>query len=413
MQFSVSLAAAAAVALFQGASAQLTTFPLCKGNPVPSYSQAATQYPQIKNAITKLNQFQFATWWTDNNPSYFTEMQKLLNNCNDSSVPTVIVYGLPNKDCKAAFSNLGTNRDADSYSKFISDLADLVGTRPVNYIFEPDALSLSLEEPCAANSGYLDNMMATLPLLTDGNKNASVYVDVGYWSFKTDELTGMVAQAIKQLTSKTAAGASAIRGISLGTSNYRTTSDMVALCKKFNEATTKLMKKGDFKCVVDTSRNYLGPAAGTGEWCNNRYAAIGVPPTSNTSNDLIDYFLWLKTPGESDGQCNTPEITSDALKNGPAAGQFFEKAFSLMWDRGYFVDKKLGEKLNEFSIDVDQIKQGGNTSWVAIGIIAACCIILIVAGVLIKRRNDAKQGRARNARTIDAEAAVRKPYLSL
>eukprot|EP00035_Acanthoeca_spectabilis_P008575 m.155713 g.155713 ORF g.155713 m.155713 type:complete len:104 (+) comp14416_c1_seq2:1238-1549(+) len=36
-------------------------------------------------------------------------------------------------------------------------------------------------------------------------------------------------------------------------------------------------------------------------WCNIRGAGAGRVPTTATNNSLIDAFMWLKTPGESDG----------------------------------------------------------------------------------------------------------------
>ncbi|KAF0695121.1 Aste57867_14018 [Aphanomyces stellatus] len=391
----LSRVAVAALLTLYDAAAQLTSFPLCRGNPAASYSDAGNTYPQVKKALSQVSQYQIATWWTDNNAYHYTEMQKLLNNCNDTSVPTVVIYGLPNKDCGAAFSNLGTNRDADTYVKFVQDLADLVGTRPVNYILEPDAIGLTLNAPCALTSGYLDNMMSVVPLLTgDNNPNASLYLDVGYWALQNESTTSVVVQAVKQLASK----GGAIRGIALDTSNYRTTTEMVGLCTTFSAAAYKSMRK-NFTCVVDTSRNYIGPKDGSREWCNSKFAAIGVPPTSATQSDLLDYFLWIKTPGESDGPCNTPDITGDALKNGPPAGQFFEKAFSMMWDQGYFVDKKLGDKLNEYAID-GASTSGMSVSWIVIVIVVAVLVFLVVGGIVMKRRHDAKEARSRNTRQV-------------
>ena len=64
--------------------------------------------------------------------------------------------------------------------------------------------------------------------------------------------------------------------------------------------------------VVDTSRNGQGawtPPAGkyTGDpqtWCNPPGRGIGVRPTAHTGVALVDAYLWIKTIGESDGQCN-------------------------------------------------------------------------------------------------------------
>jgi endoglucanase len=77
--------------------------------------------------------------------------------------------------------------------------------------------------------------------------------------------------------------------------------------------------------VVDTSRNGTGPndmsmystapfnqpssvvsALQAGNWCNPAGAGLGLAPTANTSSvsPLLDAYLWVKTPGQSDGQCD-------------------------------------------------------------------------------------------------------------
>ncbi|HEX3615432.1 MAG TPA: glycoside hydrolase family 6 protein [Solirubrobacteraceae bacterium] len=88
--------------------------------------------------------------------------------------------------------------------------------------------------------------------------------------------------------------------------------------------------------VVDTSRDGVGPndmqtyAAAPydqpssvistlqgGNWCNPPGSALGTRPTANTSaainsldsylpagSSLLDAYLWVKTPGQSDGQCD-------------------------------------------------------------------------------------------------------------
>jgi endoglucanase len=42
-----------------------------------------------------------------------------------------------------------------------------------------------------------------------------------------------------------------------------------------------------------------------GSWCNLRGAGAGARPTTSTGAELVDAFLWIKTTGESDGQCNS------------------------------------------------------------------------------------------------------------
>ena len=89
--------------------------------------------------------------------------------------------------------------------------------------------------------------------------------------------------------------------------------------------------------VVDTSRNGQGPwTAPTGVtwpdpqvWCNPPNRGLGIHPTTNTGDPLADAFLWVKTPGQSDGQCNRGTSgATDPARGGmadPAAGAWFDQ----------------------------------------------------------------------------------------
>jgi endoglucanase len=63
--------------------------------------------------------------------------------------------------------------------------------------------------------------------------------------------------------------------------------------------------------VIDTSRNgqrrWIPPAdlppGDPQEWCNPPARGLGKRPTANTGLTLLDAYLWIKIPGESDGQC--------------------------------------------------------------------------------------------------------------
>ena len=87
--------------------------------------------------------------------------------------------------------------------------------------------------------------------------------------------------------------------------------------------------------VIDTSRNGQGPwtppadhpAGDSQDWCNPPDRGLGLRPTANTGLTLIDAYLWVKIPGESDGQCNrwAPPGSPDPVRGimDPAAGQWF------------------------------------------------------------------------------------------
>jgi endoglucanase len=60
--------------------------------------------------------------------------------------------------------------------------------------------------------------------------------------------------------------------------------------------------------VIDTSRNGQGPWQPPAypdpqDWCNPPARGLGLAPTLDTGEPLLDAYLWVKTPGESDGEC--------------------------------------------------------------------------------------------------------------
>ncbi len=95
--------------------------------------------------------------------------------------------------------------------------------------------------------------------------------------------------------------------------------------------------------VIDTSRNGQGPwdASGTGlavpeDWCNPPDRGLGLRPTTDTGNDLVDAYLWIKIPGESDGQCLRgtagPTDPVRGVVDPPAGAWFPDMAAELISD---------------------------------------------------------------------------------
>lgn len=95
--------------------------------------------------------------------------------------------------------------------------------------------------------------------------------------------------------------------------------------------------------VIDTSRNGQGPWTPTvsypdaQDWCNPPDRGLGLQPTANTGVALLDAYLWVKIPGESDGECTRglgPGGTTVDPEWGlidPAAGAWFpEMALDLV-----------------------------------------------------------------------------------
>jgi endoglucanase len=94
--------------------------------------------------------------------------------------------------------------------------------------------------------------------------------------------------------------------------NYYRTEDEVARAEIISTLT------GGAHFVVDTSRNGRGPFTGqlANPWCNPPGRGLGAAPTTDTGSDRADAFLWIKTPGASDGECG---------RGNPPAGAWWQE----------------------------------------------------------------------------------------
>ncbi|TYZ68429.1 hypothetical protein PybrP1_010996 [[Pythium] brassicae (nom. inval.)] len=308
---------------------------LCSLVPV-SYTGAKSTHPETAAAISELEKHSIATWYSDRNGDYTATLKELVAKCDKSDTArlSIVVYGLPNKDCEAGYSSGGgTVKNAADYLTFIKTLKTTVGNRNALYVLEPDAVGLLAKAGgCGEAAGYRENLKTAIAELST-NPNAEIYLDIGYWTLMSPDSLARVVTVIKGLASTTGSSKNNLKGITLNTSNYRSNAQMSGLCTSFQTA----MGSDKYSCIIDTSRNYNEPAST--EWCNVKGAGIGNPPTDDTGLANIDYFMWVKVPGESDGKCDDGTHTADSLK-GPDAGKFFAENFKLLWNQGYFVETK-------------------------------------------------------------------------
>ena len=94
--------------------------------------------------------------------------------------------------------------------------------------------------------------------------------------------------------------------------------------------------------VIDTSRNAQGPWPAPAypdpqDWCNPPGRGTGLAPTLDTGVPLLDAYLWVKIPGESDGECTRglgpagETVDPEWARIDPAAGDWFpEMALDLV-----------------------------------------------------------------------------------
>ena len=94
--------------------------------------------------------------------------------------------------------------------------------------------------------------------------------------------------------------------------------------------------------VIDTSRNGQGPwqppaYPDVQDWCNPPGRGTGLAPTLTTGVPLLDAYLWVKIPGESDGECTRglgpagETVDPEWGRIDPGAGDWFpEMALDLV-----------------------------------------------------------------------------------
>ncbi|MFJ9627618.1 glycoside hydrolase family 6 protein [Streptomyces sp. NPDC091280] len=212
----------------------------------------------------------------------------------------LVLYNIPHRDC-GQYSQGGAG-DGDSYRAWIDAVAQGIADRPATVILEPDAL-LHLVDGCTPAQfqderyDLLNRAITTLKAL----KHTKVYLDAGNagWGHPDE-----IYQPLRR------AGVAKADGFAVNVSNFYSTEDSIAYGKQLSA------RSGGKHFVIDTSRNGNGPYTGGDEdenWCNPPGRSLGETPTTRTADPLVDAYLWIKRPGESDGEC----------KGGPKAGQWW------------------------------------------------------------------------------------------
>jgi len=302
-----------------------------------------------------------AVWLNGGTPAQVQQQvrQTMLEAAVQRAVPTFVAYDIPGRDC-AQFSAGGALNQAD-YEAWIDGVAAGLGDGKAVVLLEPDSLGL-LPSTCAATSypftdteRYAELNYAVTAL--ERQPNVSVYLDGTHSAWLA------VGQISKELVQ---AGVQQAQGFFLDVSNYQPSpelvdygtwiSDCIAFASDPEEGGWRLghydycasqyypATQTDFSTwdlstqwyaanmgtavatthfVMDTSRNGQGPnnmsayagapydqpsgvisTLATGSWCNPPGAGLGSAPTASTGVPLLDAELWVKTPGESDGQCD-------------------------------------------------------------------------------------------------------------
>ena len=317
-------------------------------------------------ALSKVSQ---AIWFTGGTPSEVraSVRRTMADAARQHAVPVLVAYNVPGRDC-SQYSAGGAPTE-DAYRAWIDAFARGIGGSRAVVIVEPDGLALLSSEPwCNEGGGGTTGMPEDTARVDERFREINyaittlqrlprtgVYVDSGHsdWQPLNDydagygeprAQLGMAGRLLK-------GGIAKADGFALNVSNYRSTDELVSYgtrlsqCLRFREQTgaascsdTDLASVRDdprklTHFVLDTSRNGQGPWTPPADqysdpqlWCNPPGRGLGARPSTRTGDPLVDAFLWVKRPGESDGQCTRGTAGPEDPEYGvvdPAAGAWW------------------------------------------------------------------------------------------
>lgn len=222
-------------------------------------------------------------------------------------LPIMVAYNIAGRDACGGHSGGGAG-SAQAYNTWIAGFAGGIADRPAIVILEPDALG---DFDCMSSTQVAERQNMLVNALAQFNAQAPntwTYLDAGNPGW-IDAST--MAQRLH------AAGLQSAHGFSLNISNFYNTAENTAYGTAVN-AELKTLFGYTKPYVIDSSRNANGSSSTP--WCNPEGQKIGATSQPGGGAEML---LWIKTPGESDGDCG--------VGAGSTAGEFLPQvAFDMI-----------------------------------------------------------------------------------
>jgi cellulose 1,4-beta-cellobiosidase len=270
-------------------------------------------------------------------------------------VPVFVIYNLPNRDCAAEGSRGELAAASGGEARYQRDFIDVIAAQfkahpnqRIVAILEPDSLAnlaTNLDKPTCAAAADIYHRGVAYAIAKLSLPNVFIYVDAAHggwlgWGQNRPKIATIFRNVLTA-----AGGADRIRGFALNISNYNPARDPngnrqdpanepppdeITYASDLSKALAKVGISGK-GFVIDTARNgRRGLRTDPGNWCNIKGAGLGERPQVAPA-PLVDAYLWLKTPGESDGTSDPKQprydvncSSDDALPGAPQAGEFFK-----------------------------------------------------------------------------------------
>lgn len=227
------------------------------------------------------------------------------------SLPVYQLYAIPNRDACAGYSKGGFSNE-EEYINWLNNILSSLKTEAV-FLIEADSIGHAIKGDCLTEQQAEERyrlLNRVVSILGSSSKVLASYMDATHSDWFPDPVE-LVDPLIKS-------GVRNADGVSVNVSNFIETDVTSSWSERLIGALG-----GDLGVVIDTSRNGKGPQdpniTGDARWCNPTGRGLGNKPTTDVNSRHIDAYLWVKTPGESDGACfGHPEagtfVTSIALE---------------------------------------------------------------------------------------------------
>jgi len=241
--------------------------------------------PQDAAQMQKIAGASAVKWFGDwNGGNIYNDVKSYVDAATKvGKTPVMVLYDVPGRDC-GSYSAGGVS-NSSAYATWIGSVQNAIRNRKAVVVLEPDSLAQMDCLSSGDQQARMDMLKSAVKTLKN-NSGTSVYMDAGHPGWQS---VSTMADRLNR------AGVAAADGFALNVSNFTGLSENLQFGDQLSNAL------GGKHFVVDTSRNGLGS---NGEWCNPAGRGLGKLPTTNTGDSHADAFLWLKAPGESDGNCN-------------------------------------------------------------------------------------------------------------
>lgn len=207
-------------------------------------------------------------------------------------LPVLVAYNIPRRDCGG--DSAGGLSTSAEYRAWIRAFAAGLGDRPALVVLEPDALLLL---DCLSRSDARQRIALLADALSVLRTDAP-----GTWTY-LDAGDGSATPVETMADRLTWTGVATARGIALNVSNFNRVEDVVSYGNRLRALLDPDQASGGTAppaLLIDVSRSGSGPGD---SYCNPPGRRLGADPKPGGTLLGVDALLWVKPPGESDGNC--------------------------------------------------------------------------------------------------------------